>query len=282
VVFDARGGRAAADALKSGQVDAAVFVFSPRHPMSAELLRTPGLQLMTFERHEAYARVFPFLSDVKLPRGTVDLSKDLPGEDVYLLAPAANLVCRKGTHPAIVSLLIKAATRAHERGDLISPPNTLPSTKYIEFPLDPAADDHFRHGPPFLQRVIPSFWVAAFVDRMKILLLPLITLLIPLARVLPPVYVWRIRSKIYRWYRVLREIDKTVRAAPTAAAGGPATDPNALAAELAVLGQMDQELSDQKVPLSYMSEVYNLRVHTDYLRRRIEAVRGVADREPRP
>ena len=96
-----------------------------------------------------------------------------------------------------------------------------------------------------------------------------------LARLLPPVYVWRIRSKIYRWYRVLREVDKTVRAAPQQAG-----DPTALAPELAILRQMDREISDQKIPLSYMSEVYNLRMHTDYLRRRIEAVRGgqAADR----
>jgi TRAP-type uncharacterized transport system substrate-binding protein len=277
VMFDRRGGTDAADALQAGYVDAAVFVLAPRHPLAAKLLKDPSLKLMSFDRHEAFARNFPFLSDVKLPRGTVDLANDLPAQDVYLLAPAANLVCRSGTHPAIVSLMIKAATAAHERGDLLSPPNRLPSTQYIEFPLDPAADDYFRHGQPFLQRVLP-FGVAAFVDRMKILLLPLITLLIPLIRLLPPMYVWRIRSRIYRWYKVLQEIDRKLRQKSN---GPPSAE---LADDLLVLQQMELELADQKVPLSYMGEFYNLRLHTDYLRRRLEArlARKADPSEPAP
>jgi TRAP-type uncharacterized transport system substrate-binding protein len=218
--------RAAADALRAGRVDAALFVISPRHPLAAELLSDPTVRLMSVGRHEAYARVFPFLSDVKLPRGAVDLAKDLPREDTYLLAPAANLVCRAGTHPAIVALLIQAAAAAHDRGDLLSRPGELPSTRYVEFPIDPAAAEHFRHGPPLLQRVLP-WHLAAFADRMKILLLPLLTLLIPLARLAPPVYVWRMRSRIYRWYRVLREIDRKLRAdaAPATAAAPEAAEP---------------------------------------------------------
>ena len=252
--------RSAADALRAGRVDAAVFVFSPRHPLVAELLKDPALRLMSFDRHEAYARIFPFLSDVKLPRGTVDLAKDLPREDVHLLAPAANLVCRAGTHPAIVALLIQAATAAHERGDLLSRPAALPSTQFVEFPVDRAAAEHFRHGPPLLQRLLP-FRVAAFVDRMKILLLPLLTLLIPLARLAPPVYVWRMRSRIYRWYRVLREIDRKLReaagpapvaAVATAATAAPAAappehpaapappDPSRFADDLATLRELEQ------------------------------------------
>jgi TRAP-type uncharacterized transport system substrate-binding protein len=261
VYFDTRGDRAAADALRAGQVDVGIFVFTPRHPLAAELLADPSLKLMSFNRHEAYARNFPFLSDVKLPRGTVDLSRDLPPSDVFLLAPAANLVCRSDLHPAIVELLVKAAVEAHERGDLLSTAGKLPSTQYVEFPIAPAADSYFKHGTPYLQRILP-FKVAAFVDRMKILLLPLITLLIPLSRLVPPVYVWRIRSRIYRWYRVLREIDRRLRE--------DAKMSRSFAEELAVLQEMEKELSEQKVPLSYAQEFYNLRLHTEYLRRRVE------------
>lgn len=261
VYIDDRGGREAADALHLGAVDAGIFIFTPRHPLAAELLADRSLKLMIIDRHEAYSRIFSFLSDIKIPRGTVDLARDLPSKDVYLLAPAANMVCRADLHPAIVSLLVKAAQQAHERGDLISPPGRLPNTQYIEFPIDPSADDYFKHGPPWLQRVLP-FKVAAFVDRMKIFLLPLITLFIPLSRLVPPVYVWTIRSRIYRWYRVLREIDHRLRL--DAASGRGFED------ELLVLQEMEKELSEQKVPLSYAQEFYNLRLHTEYLRRRVE------------
>ncbi|MDB5296376.1 MAG: TRAP-type transport system protein [Phycisphaerales bacterium] len=282
VAFIPLSDEAAADALRAGRVDAAVFVCSPRHPQVAGLLSDESLRLMSFERHEAYARVFPFLSDVKLPRGTVDLARDLPRADAYLLAPAANLVCREGTHPAIVGLLLQAAAAAHERGDLLSRPGVMPNTQFVEFPVDAAADAHFRHGPPLLQRLLP-FRLAAFVDRMKVLLLPLVTLAIPLARLAPPVYVWRMRARTYRWYRVLREIDQKLRAdlatdEARAAEASPddlspantAADPARFADDLAALREMEKELADHKVPLSYMSEVYNLRLHTDYLRRRID------------
>jgi hypothetical protein len=49
-----------------------------------------------------------------------------------------------------------------------------------------------------LQKYLP-FWIASVVDRGKILLLPALTLLLPLFRVAPPLYRWRIRSRIYRW-----------------------------------------------------------------------------------
>ena len=273
VVFWPQGGRAAADLLKAGKVDAAVFVFSPRHPMAAELLADPTVKLMSFARHAAYARIFPFLSDVTLPRGSVDLGRDLPPTDTYLLAPAANLVVRDGIHPAFGALLIQAATAAHDRGDLLSPPHALPSTRYVEFPIDRAADEYFKHGPPFLQRVLP-FSVAAFADRMKVLLLPLITLLIPLARLAPPVYVWRTRSRIYRWYKLLREVDGRLRATGSGAGAGAAPagvgDRAQFADDLTTLRDLERELAAQEVPLSYMQEIYNLRLHVDYLRRRVE------------
>jgi len=267
------GGSAAAEALRRGDVDAAVFVIS-LSPMIQSLLREDGLHLLQFHWQEAYARRFPFLSGTTLPEGVIDLGRDLPPRDVNLIAPAANLVARSDLHPTLVPLVCKAITLAHERGDLLSRPGQFPSTAYIEWPVDPAAWDYFRSGPPLLQRYLP-FWVAALLYRSKILLLPLITLLFPLFRIAPPLYVWRTRSKIYRWYRILQSADLTLRAAgngehpgaPQPAAPQPA---QALNAELELVRGLDAELATVKVPLSYMEEFYNLRLHTDFVRRRLE------------
>ena len=58
-----------------------------------------------FAQAEAYARRFPFLSPVTLPRGVVDLARDIPPADVRLVAPTATLVARKehpsGADPAV-------------------------------------------------------------------------------------------------------------------------------------------------------------------------------------
>jgi TRAP-type uncharacterized transport system substrate-binding protein len=272
------GNRDAEDALRKGDVDVAVFVLSPDATLIKELLGDPQhFRPLNFDRAAAFSRRFRYLSRVELPRGAIDLARDLPRQDVQLVAASANLVCRGDLHPAIVPLACRAARLAHERGDLLSEPNQFPSTKYVEWPIDPAARAYFESGPPFLQKYLP-FWVAALLDRLKYLLLPLITLMLPLMRVAPPLYVWRIRSRIYRWYRIVQELDHRIaRRAPHTAqdTGAAARDQNGsdddIARDRAVLRVLDRELSQRRpVPLSYMQEFYNLRVHVDLLRRRIE------------
>lgn len=268
------GGKAAADALLKGDVDIAVFVLSPDAELIKKLLSdAEHVRPLNFDRAEAYARRFRYLSRVDLPRGAIDLARDLPPKDVQLVASAAGLVCRSDLHPAIVTLAIRAAKIVHERGDLLAEPNQFPSTKYVEWPLDPAARTYFESGPPFLQKYLP-FWVAALVDRLKYLLLPLITLALPLMRVAPPLYVWRVRSRIYRWYRIVQELDRHIadRAARGGGASNDTDDDNDddVERDLAVLRVLDGELSARTVPLSYMQEFYNLRVHVDLLRRRLE------------
>ncbi len=217
------GGRAAADALEAGQIDAAFLIAPPDSPLIKELLEaraTHGIQLLSFERHEAFARHFTYLSDVTLSRGVVDLARDLPDHDIHLLAPAANLIARRDLHPTIVPLLLSAVMHAPAPKGLLTTTEKFPNTDFGEFTLAPEAREYFQSGPPLLQRFLP-FWLAAWVDRMKILLLPLITLLLPLARLAPPLYVWRIRARIYSWYRVLRHIDNRLRDFDKSGAGRP-------------------------------------------------------------
>lgn len=257
------GGHVAIDALKAGDVDAAFLVISPRSPMVKDLLAADGVRLMSIDRHEAYERNFPFLSGLKLPRGVLDIEHDLPPADVYLIAPAANLVCRSDLHPALVPLACKAAVAAHGRGDLLSKPGAFPTTQYVEFPQDSAAESYFKNGPPFLQKYLP-FWVAAWVDRTKVLLLPLITLIVPLLRVAPPVYDWRIRSRIYRWYKVLRDVDDKLRSED------PEASRRGYDRELGLVRRLERRLAQSKVPLSYAEHLYNLRVHADFVHRKLE------------
>ena len=53
----------------------------------------------------------------------------------------------------------------------------------------------------------------AFVDRTIIFLIPLLTILLPLFKLLPPTYRWRVRSRIYRWYRDLMTAEREALAA---------------------------------------------------------------------
>jgi hypothetical protein len=202
----------------------------------------------------------------------VDLARDVPPRDTYVVAPAANLVARADLHPSVVALLMRAVFAEHERGGMLARPGQFPSTDFIEWPLHPAAREYFRGGPPFLQRYLP-FWVAALIDRMKFLLLPLVTLLLPLMRIAPPLYAWRVRSRIYRWYRVLRGVDERLRQEARAERAGrlpPAEREAELRHDRALLRGLEAELADVNVPLSYMFEYYNLRLHVEMVARRLD------------
>ena len=253
-------GQQAAGALRAGRVHAAVFVVAPTSPIVRELLAADGIELMSVRRAEAYPPEFPYLSKATLHEGVLDLRANVPGRDVDLLAANASLVARKDIHSALVPLLLEAVREVHRPGGPLHEPDAYPSPRGVCLPLDADAARYFKSGPSFLYRVLP-FRIAAWLDRMKILLLPLCTLLLPLLKVLPPLYRWRIRSKIYRWYRILRDVETRLR---------HADDESDFSDDVRILEKLDLELCDVSVPLSYMEEFYNLRLHVSFMRRRLE------------
>lgn len=248
-----QGTRDAARALKAGQVDAAFFVVAPRAPVIGELMRESNIHLFSIDRSLAYKRRHPYLSSVTISEGMLDLERNLPKADVELMAPTAVLVARSDLHPALVPLFLEAASKVHEGGGVLEVPREFPSEDHVEYPLNTDARNYLRSGPSFLYRNLP-FSVAAWVDRMKLMILPLCTLLIPLIKTAPPLYRWRIRSKIYTWYRVLRRMDQARQDSEQNM--GPLIEE---------LKQVERELSEISVPLSYMEEFYNLRWHVAFV-----------------
>lgn len=243
-------------ALLAGDVDAAFFVASPTAPLVRDLLAADGLRLLNFARAAAYTSQHRHLSAVTLNRGVISLSRDVPPADVTLLAPAATLAATEALHPALVQLLARAAIEVHGAGGLFEAPGQFPSPLYTDYPINEDAQRYFKSGPPFLQRFMP-FWAAVLFDRLIILAVPLVTLLIPLMKILPPAYRWRVRSRIFRWYADLAEIERRAQAGE---------DKAALAREL---DAMMREVRVLKVPLSYADQAYDLRLHIDLIRRDI-------------
>ncbi|MEW8013330.1 MAG: TAXI family TRAP transporter solute-binding subunit [Candidatus Sedimenticola endophacoides] len=254
-------GEAAADALVSGEVDAAFFVASPQSPVVGRLLASPGIRLLSFDRADAYTGRHRYLTSVVLPEGMIDLARNLPHKDTRLLAASANLVARKGLHPALVDLLLQAATASHGDGGWFEARGQFPSARYLAYPLSKEAQRFHEHGPPLLQRYLP-FWAATLVDRLKVMLLPLVALMIPLFKLMPPLYRWRIRSRIYRWYREVLSIDRDLDSEKTD-----------LRAAIGDLDAIDREVAKVSVPLSYAEELYDLRLHIALVREKLERSR---------
>jgi TRAP-type uncharacterized transport system substrate-binding protein len=246
-------------ALLEGELDALVMVSAPESPLVQTLLATPGVRLYEFAQAEAYARRHPYLVPITLPRGVADIARDVPPEDIDMIATTTSLVAREGTHPALVQLFVQAASRIHSGPGWIARAGQFPAPQKGEFPLAREAERYYRSGPPLLQRYLP-FWLANLVDRMWVALVSIIAILIPLGRIVPPLYAFRVRSRIFRWYRQLRELEHAL-ASGSAERG----------ALLADLERLDAKAERITVPLSYTDELYHLRAHIALVRNRVSA-----------
>ncbi len=244
-------------ALFNNEIDAMTLVSAPESPILQMLLRTPGISLFEFTQAEAYSRRFGYLSAVTLPRGIADFAHDVPAHDVQLIAPTSMLVAREGTHPALVQLFVQAARDIHAEPGWFAKSGQFPSKEDIEFPLAPEAERFLRNGPPLMQRYLP-FWLSNLIDRMWVAMFSIIAILIPLARVVPPLYNFRIRSRIFRWYRQLRQIEDSISAGKI-----PVAD------LLDELNKLDAKAERISVPLSYTDELYSLRSHIALVRERL-------------
>ena len=243
--------------LINGRLDAVAMVSSPESPILQMLLRTPGIKLYEFAQSEAYSRRFGYLTPVSLPRGVADLAQDVPPRSVQLLAPATMLLAREDTHPAIVQLFVQAAAEIHGGASWFARAGQFPARMGTEVPMATEAERFLKNGAPLLQRYLP-FWLANLIDRMWLALLSIVAILIPLSRVVPPLYDFRVRSRIFRWYRQLRQIeDKLVRR--TVPVGDLRKE----------LDELDGRVEHIAVPLSYTDELYALRTHIALVRTRL-------------
>jgi TRAP-type uncharacterized transport system substrate-binding protein len=243
--------------LLEGRLDAIVLASAPESLMVQMLLQTPGVQLFDFAQADAYTRRLGFLSAVTLPRGVVDLANDMPPTDVRMVAPTATLVGRDSLHPALVQLFVQAAQQVHGEPGWFQRRGDFPNARDGERELSSEAQRFYRSGAPWLQRYLP-FWLANVIDRMWLALLSIVAVLIPLARVVPPLIELRIRSRVFRWYGQLRAIESAIAARPAAAL-------------LIELDQIENRVAQIQVPLSYTDELYALKSHIQFVRRRLQS-----------
>ena len=243
--------------LIEGKHDAIFLVSAPEAPFVQMLLQTPGVRLFEVMHAEAYARRYRYISPVTLPRGVAHLALDVPSRDLQLIATTTSLVAREETHPAIVQLFVQAASRIHNAPGWIARAGQFPSAENNEFELAKDAARYYRQGPPLLQRYLP-FWLANLIDRMWVALFSIVAILIPVSRLVPPLYRFRVRSKIFRWYRNLLLIEAELE------------EGERPRAELAAsLDKLEHRVASVHVPLAYADELYSLRSHIELVRQRI-------------
>lgn len=243
-------------ALRAGEIDAAAFAASPDAPYIQAMLHAEGIRLLPFDRAEAIARREEGLSAVTLLRGIADIGADIPERDVPLVAAVSQLAVRGDIHPAIEAVLLDAAQAIHSEPSLFSAAGQFPNAENADLPVSRQTTRFYKDGPSFLRRYF-SFGVANFLDRAWVLAIPLLTLAFPLVRAAPPLYRWRVRRKIYVWYKDLRALEEEGRATPE---GEPRTS------VISRLERLQADIGLLDVPLSYNDDLYRLRSHVEFVK----------------
>lgn len=242
--------------LLNGKLDALVFASAPEAPLIQMLLQTPGIRLLDFSQNEAYSRRLPFLTPVVLPRGVVDIARNLPPDDVHLIATTTAMLAREDVHPALLQLTSQATLGLHGGGGWFNRAREFPKAIETDYPIAAEAERTLRAGVPGLQRYLPFSW-ANLVERMWLALGIIVAVLLPLGKIAPPLYAFRVRSRVFRWYGELREVEERAEA-------GEATPQL-----LEELKTMEAHVEKVIVPLSYADELYALRNHIELVRQKL-------------
>ena len=254
----------ATEALQAGLLDVVVLASAPQSPLVQHLLRAPGVKLMDFGQSDAYARIFSFMSAVTLPRGVVDLARDVPAQDVSMLAATTSLLAREQTHPALRQLFAQSAQTIHGDAGWFNRARDFPNTRTSELPVSPEGDRAINGTPPFWQRYLP-FWASNLVERMWLVLGGLLVLMLPLSRIVPPLYQFKVRSRVFRWYARLRDVEAKLDT-------GQDVDQGRRKELLKELDDLDRVVNKVAVPLSYADELYALRNNIAAVRRRVQGI----------
>ncbi|HHW2241399.1 TPA: TAXI family TRAP transporter solute-binding subunit [Pseudomonas aeruginosa] len=266
ITWEARGGNAVVDDLLAGKLDAAFIVGPAENPAIQKFAGNDQLRLVNFRRSAAYEARLPFLKRVEVGEGLLNLPRNVPERNISTLSPVATLVINERFHPALIPLVLEAAREVMKDGSLLDKPGAFPSAEPHTLRLHEDAERYYKSGLPLLQRYLP-FRIASLADRYIILLIPFIAILIPLMKSIGPLYRWRIRARIYRWYRYIRDIDRKLDSG---------TDAEQLRSEIERLEKLESELNTVEVPLSYYHELYELHLHLNFV---IKRLHGLQERQ---
>lgn len=253
------GDEEAEEALRRGTVDAVFVSGVPTAPLIQELASMPGVTLADLDEAEAYSRQFNFLHHLVLPEGALNLESNIPAHEVHLLAPTMTLVARDSMHPALGYLVLKVISRVHGGAGMLQHEHEFPSDKDTDFEMSSLAKHFYESGPPLLDRYLP-FWAATFVNRVLIILLPLAALAIPLSRIVPALYAWLIKSRIYKLYGELRFLEMQLR--------NP-QQPLELPVFRKELDAIEHRVNHLRLPVAFASHLYELRTHIELVRSKL-------------
>jgi TRAP-type uncharacterized transport system substrate-binding protein len=248
------------EAFKNGTVDAVLMVDGLDSKNVQAMINDPQARLADVTRAEAFARLMPIYHVLSIPEGSLDLARNEPPKTIKTIAPTTNLVIDPNMHPAIQLLFLQAAEKINGGRSFFVRYGEFPTYKESIIEESDVATNFYKNGAPKLLDYMP-FWLAEFLDRMFILLLPLVAFAYPIMRSMPGYRANRIRSRINEVYGALKLFEQELE---------NNFDPTQQETYLQNIDDLDKKAQNLRVPRSLMSEYYTLRTTIDFVRNLIE------------
>lgn len=249
-------GEDAAKALFEAQVDAAFIMSeSSSGDLLKKLLHSQFVRLYSYKQANAYARKIDHLNILDLPEGGIDFAQDVPAHDVQLLGPMVEIVAKKNLHPALIDLILEAATSVHNHPGLFQKRGDFPAPIEHAIHLSDDATRFHKSGKSWLYRIMP-FWLASLLTRITVVFLPMLLFLIPALKSVPAFFRWRAQMRIRRHYRALLDIERRFFGT------NDRSQQDRLRSDFE---RVVRSVNKMKVRPAFADQFYGLRGHMDYV-----------------
>jgi hypothetical protein len=204
-----------AEGLRTAEVDVMSTAQEINNPYIQSLLHDPDIRIMNLAQAEALTKLFPSLNRVMLPQGVIDPEKNVPANDVNLVALTSVVLARSNLHPETIYLLAQTMKEEHSRAGIFNRAGEFPTQVDPDFPIAEEAADYYKNGASFLHRYLP-FWMINYAKRAIAILLAAFAVVIPLFTYGPKAYHWFLRAHLKTLYRRLRAIEAKLESEPNA------------------------------------------------------------------
>jgi len=241
------------EALKNDEIDLFFTVGSPNSLVIDTIIHDKEIKIMDLRRAKAYRQAYLYYTALTLGEGMLSLKENIPPKDIRLLSKTAFLAVNKSLDGELKRLILSKAKEVHSKKGIFEETNEFPNQLNLEIPIGEDAKHYLEQGETFLERVFP-YDIAQKIDRFKLLLIPILTLLLPFIKGALPLFRWTMRRKIYKWYKKVKTLDASIES----------LDDSELASNIEQLEELLKQVKEEtSVPLSYMGEYYDLRRHIE-------------------
>lgn len=246
----------AIEALRHGELESLCIVDTYESPNVQKLLRIEGLQVAAFERADAFTRMVPAIEMVTVPEGSLGLLINRPMQSMPLISTTTEILIDDRLHPAIQTLFLMAARAINGSESFFSQEGEFPAYKDSSLKRSNEAAIFYEKGTPLLVEFLP-FWLAEFIRRLALTMLPFFAVAYPIIRSMPNYHKNRVRGRINRMYGALKFFEQSLITG---------YEPTRKADYLSQLDKMELDALGMKVPKSVSSDYYTLRSSIDFVR----------------